>query len=324
MDLEPLGDARHKLQPQAPLAGFVTDIPAAHTGARIRVDLAHDHTRRQIQVQRGQGALLHGDSENAMQPTPCGAEAPQICFLDAPIGAFAILAGSPTQVRGCRSPQVRLQAEAAICAERLLRPARDAGNGMQVGHVFLNVKLYLVLREARYAEAQLVDPAGSRLAGYAKLDHERVPAPSLNPDVVAGLPGQRGRVLDWPYTEGLRLDEAMHPLTLLVTGVYGRDLPNQNGAPLRLIVPWKYGFKGIKSIVRITLTDEQPRTAWNALQPREYGFYANVNPQVDHPRWSQATERRIGEFFKRRTLPFNGYAEQVAQLYSGMDLRKHY
>jgi methionine sulfoxide reductase catalytic subunit len=138
------------------------------------------------------------------------------------------------------------------------------------------------------------------------------------------MPGQRGRVLDWPYTEGLRLDEAMHPLTLLVTGVYGRDLPNQNGAPLRLIVPWKYGFKGIKSIVRITLTDEQPRTAWNALQPREYGFYANVNPEVDHPRWSQAKERRIGEFFKRPTLPFNGYADEVGRLYAGLDLARHY
>jgi len=131
-------------------------------------------------------------------------------------------------------------------------------------------------------------------------------------------------VLDWPYVEGLRLDEAMHPLTLLATGVYGRDLPNQNGAPLRLHVPWKYGFKSAKSIVRIRLTDTEPKTAWNKQAPQEYGFYSNVNPEVDHPRWSQATERRIGEFFKRKTLMFNGYGDQVASLYSGMDLRKNY
>jgi sulfoxide reductase catalytic subunit YedY len=138
------------------------------------------------------------------------------------------------------------------------------------------------------------------------------------------MPGERTAVLPWPYTEGLRLDEALHPLALLTTGVYGRTLPNQNGAPLRLIVPWKYGFKGIKSIVRIKFTDEQPKTAWNQAAKNEYGFYSNVNPAVDHPRWSQATERRIGEFFKRKTLMFNGYADQVASLYSGMDLRKNY
>jgi sulfoxide reductase catalytic subunit YedY len=138
------------------------------------------------------------------------------------------------------------------------------------------------------------------------------------------MPGQTMRVLDWPYVEGLRLDEAMHPLTLLVTGVYGRTLPNQNGAPLRLHVPWKYGFKSIKSIVRIRLVDKQPRNTWNLSAPDEYGFYSNVNPEVDHPRWSQATERRIGEFRKRKTLPFNGYAEQVASMYAGMDLRKNY
>jgi sulfoxide reductase catalytic subunit YedY len=138
------------------------------------------------------------------------------------------------------------------------------------------------------------------------------------------MPGQNSPVLDWPYLEGLRLDEAMHPLTLLVTGVYGRDLPNQNGAPLRLHVPWKYGFKSVKSIVRIRLTDRQPRNTWQVSAPDEYGFYANVNPEVDHPRWSQATERRIGEFFKRKTLLFNGYAEQVASMYSGMDLRRNY
>lgn len=142
--------------------------------------------------------------------------------------------------------------------------------------------------------------------------------------------GQRGllQALDWPYLEGLRLDEAMHPLTILATGLYGETLPNQNGAPLRLVVPWKYGFKSIKSIVRITLTDTQPPTSWNAQNPGEYGFYSNVNPEVDHPRWSQATERRIGEgglFAKRRpTLMFNGYADQVASLYAGMDLKVNY
>jgi sulfoxide reductase catalytic subunit YedY len=138
------------------------------------------------------------------------------------------------------------------------------------------------------------------------------------------MPGQNARVLDWPYVEGLRLDEAMHPLSLLVTGVYGRDLPNQNGAPLRLHVPWKYGFKSIKSIVRVRLVDKQPRNTWNVSAPDEYGFYSNVNPEVDHPRWSQATERRIGEFLKRKTLMFNGYADQVASMYAGMDLRKNY
>ena len=135
---------------------------------------------------------------------------------------------------------------------------------------------------------------------------------------------QRTDLLEWPYREGLRLDEAMHPLSLLVTGVYGRDLPNQNGAPLRLHVPWKYGFKSIKSIVRIRLVDKQPRNTWNVSAPDEYGFYSNVNPEVDHPRWSQATERRIGEFLKRKTLMFNGYADQVASMYAGMDLRKNY
>jgi methionine sulfoxide reductase catalytic subunit len=130
--------------------------------------------------------------------------------------------------------------------------------------------------------------------------------------------------LDWPYTEGLRLDEAMHPLTLLTMGMYGQVLPNQNGAPIRVVVPWKYGFKSAKSIVRIRLTAEEPKTAWNKAAPQEYGFYSNVNPKVDHPRWSQATERRIGEFRRRETLMFNGYADQVASLYSGMDLKKFY
>jgi sulfoxide reductase catalytic subunit YedY len=141
---------------------------------------------------------------------------------------------------------------------------------------------------------------------------------------VQQMPGQRSRILPWPYVEGLRLDEAMHPLALLVTGVYGKPLPNQNGAPLRLVVPWKYGFKGGKSIVRIRLTDRQPQNTWNVVAPDEYGFYANVNPAVDHPRWSQARERRLGEFFKRPTLPFNGYGDQVAGLYVGMDLKKDF
>ena len=138
------------------------------------------------------------------------------------------------------------------------------------------------------------------------------------------MPGERTSVLPWPYVEGLRLDEALHPLALLAVGVYGRVLPNQNGAPLRLVLPWKYGFKSIKSIVRIRFTDVMPKTAWNLAAPDEYGFYANVNPTVDHPRWSQATERRIGEFFRRKTLMFNGYAEDVASMYAGMDLRKNF
>jgi sulfoxide reductase catalytic subunit YedY len=143
--------------------------------------------------------------------------------------------------------------------------------------------------------------------------------------------GQNGffQALDWPYVEGLRLDEAMHPLTILATVIYGEPIPNQNGAPIRLVVPWKYGFKGIKSIVRISLVENQPPTTWNIQAPGEYGFYSNVNPEVDHPRWSQATERRIGEggglfTARRKTLMFNGYAEQVASLYAGMDLKANY
>ncbi len=138
------------------------------------------------------------------------------------------------------------------------------------------------------------------------------------------LHGQRRPVLDWPYVEGLRMDEAMHPLTLLAVGMYGKALPNQNGAPLRLVVPWKYGFKSIKSIVRIAFVEKEPPTSWNLAAPNEYGFYSNVNPEVDHPRWSQKRERRIGEFLKRETLPFNGYADEVASLYAGMDLRKFF
>ncbi len=138
------------------------------------------------------------------------------------------------------------------------------------------------------------------------------------------MPGQRRRVLDWPYVEGLRLDEAQHPLTLLTLGLYGEVLPNQCGAPVRIVVPWKYGFKSAKSIVRIRFVEQQPLSSWSRANPREYGFYSNVNPEVDHPRWSQARERRIGEFLKRKTLMFNGYAEQVAGLYAGMDLRRHF
>ena len=138
------------------------------------------------------------------------------------------------------------------------------------------------------------------------------------------LPGQRSRVLNWPYREGLRIDEAMHPLTMMAVGIYGKPLPNQSGAPLRLVVPWKYGFKGIKSITKINFTQNQPQTSWNMAGPREYGFYSNVNPEVSHPRWSQASERRIGEFFRRDTLMFNGYAEEVASMYAGMDLSKNY
>ncbi len=138
------------------------------------------------------------------------------------------------------------------------------------------------------------------------------------------LPGQRRKVLDWPYVEGLRIDEATHPLAMLAVGLYGKSLLGQNGAPIRLVVPWKYGFKGIKSIVEIRLTEEQPKATWNESAPTEYGFFANVNPKVDHPRWSQASERRIGELRRRPTLPFNGYAAEVASLYAGMDLEDHF
>jgi len=140
----------------------------------------------------------------------------------------------------------------------------------------------------------------------------------------AQMPGQREPALQWPYIEGLRLDEAMHPLAILGVGLYGEVMPNQNGAPVRLVVPWKYGFKSIKSIVSVRFVENEPVNTWKQQQAREYGFYANVNPDVDHPRWTQKTERRIGEFFRRKTLPFNGYADQVASLYAGMDLRRHY
>ena len=159
----------------------------------------------------------------------------------------------------------------------------------------------------------LVEPMGSAkyVAFQTLLDPER-------------MPGQKKAVLEWPYVEGLRMDEAMHPLTILAVGLYGRVLPPPNGAPLRLVVPWKYGFKGIKSIVKITLVSSQPTTTWNRQAPGEYGFFANVNPDVPHPRWSQATEQRLGESGRRPTLPFNGYGDQVARLYSGMDLRVNY
>lgn len=139
------------------------------------------------------------------------------------------------------------------------------------------------------------------------------------------MPGEsKSFIYPWPYTEGLRMDEAMHPLALLAVGIYGQSMPAQNGAPIRLVVPWKYGFKGIKSIVKISFVETQPKTMWNTLSSTEYGFYSNVNPEVDHPRWSQATERRIGEFRRRKTLMFNGYGDQVASLYAGMDLKKDY
>ncbi|MBI4537180.1 MAG: protein-methionine-sulfoxide reductase catalytic subunit MsrP [candidate division NC10 bacterium] len=163
-----------------------------------------------------------------------------------------------------------------------------------------------------------VEPTGS--AKYVQFttlkDPEQFPAQRPSIFSLGGL--------DWPYVEGLRLDEAMHPLTLLTVGMYGQVLPNQNGAPVRIVVPWKYGFKSAKSLVRIQLTAEQPQTSWAKAAPHEYGFYSNVNPTVDHPRWSQATERRIGEFLRRKSPMFNGYADQVGQLYAGMDLRKHY
>ncbi len=138
------------------------------------------------------------------------------------------------------------------------------------------------------------------------------------------LPGQRRKILEWQYREGLRMDEAMHPLTMIATGLYGKPLPNQNGAPLRLVVPWKYGFKIIKSIVSIRFSETQPETSWNMSAPNEYGFYSNVNPRVNHPRWSQRKERVIGKLFKQNTLMFNGYEKEVASLYAGMDLRKFY
>ncbi|HEY3412582.1 MAG TPA: protein-methionine-sulfoxide reductase catalytic subunit MsrP [Armatimonadota bacterium] len=174
----------------------------------------------------------------------------------------------------------------------------------------------MVIPWAGYSLSKLlkrVDPLGSAkyVAMQTLLDPRR-------------MPGQNTSVLQWPYVEGLRMDEAMHPLAILASGIYGHALPPQDGAPLRLVVPWKYGFKGIKSIVKIMLVETQPATTWNIAAPSEYGFYANVNPNVDHPRWSQATEQRIGESGRRRTLMFNGYERQVGSLYTGMDLRKNF
>jgi sulfoxide reductase catalytic subunit YedY len=160
--------------------------------------------------------------------------------------------------------------------------------------------------------------AAEPLAGAKFVAFQTVLAPDQMPNQ------KQSGVLDWPYVEGLRLDEAMHPLAIMAVGLYDEVLPNVDGAPLRLVVPWKYGFKGIKAIVKISFTDSIPPTTWNRMAPGEYGFYSNVNPQKDHPRWSQANERRIGEFRKRPTLMFNGYADQVASLYSGMDLQKNY
>jgi sulfoxide reductase catalytic subunit YedY len=163
-----------------------------------------------------------------------------------------------------------------------------------------------------------VEPTGkARYVEFTTLkDPEQFPAQQPSFAAFGGI--------EWPYVEGLRLDEAMHPLALVTVGMYGQVLPNQNGAPIRIVVPWKYGFKSAKSLVRIRLTEEQPKTAWEKSAPQEYGFFSNVNPAVDHPRWSQATERRIGEFMRRKTLMFNGYADQVGSLYAGMDLKKNY
>jgi sulfoxide reductase catalytic subunit YedY len=166
-------------------------------------------------------------------------------------------------------------------------------------------------------------PLGALLAGLEPTSRAKYVAFETLVDPEQ-MPGQRRQVLQWPYREGLRMDEAMHPLTILAVGMYGRVLPNQNGAPLRLVVPWKYGFKSIKSIVKIRLQENEPQTTWSQEGPSEYGFYANVNPDVDHPRWSQARERRIGELSRRDTLFLNGYADEVASLYRGMDLRRYF
>jgi methionine sulfoxide reductase catalytic subunit len=166
-------------------------------------------------------------------------------------------------------------------------------------------------------------PLGALLKQFAPNSKAKfVEFTSLNDP--AQMPGQNMGGFPWPYVEGLRIDEAMHPLSILAVGLYGKVLPNQNGAPLRLVVPWKYGFKGAKAIVKIRFVEQQPRNTWNVIGPDEYGFYANVNPKHDHPRWSQAKERRIGEWHKRDTLMFNGYGDKVASLYSGMDLDKYF
>lgn len=177
------------------------------------------------------------------------------------------------------------------------------------------------------AWSMVIPWTGFSLAGLLKEAEPKAEARYVRFEAIydpAQLPGQNGGVYQWPYIEGLRIDEAMHDLTIMASGIYGKPMPNQNGAPLRLVVPWKYGFKSIKSIVRIDLVEEMPVSLWMAASPSEYGFYSNVNPDVHHPRWSQSSERRIGEISRRRTLPFNGYAEEVSYLYEGMDLRKFF
>ncbi len=205
----------------------------------------------------------------------------------------------------------------------------DAGGQFDLDQLLKRVTLEERIYRLRCVEAwsMVVPWQGFELGSLLKTFQPRSSAKYVAFETAvrpAEMPGLKYSSIDWPYREGLRMDEAMHSLTLLATGLYGKPMPKQNGAPLRLVVPWKYGFKSIKSIVRIHFSETRPATTWNMLQPREYGFYANVNPQVDHPRWSQARERRIGEWFKRDTLMFNGYAEQVAGLYRGMDLRKEY
>lgn len=205
----------------------------------------------------------------------------------------------------------------------------EAGGTFDLAELLERVKLEERIYRLRCVEAwSMVVPwmgfeLGPLLKTFAPTDKARFVAfeTAVRPDEMPAL--DYGGI-DWPYREGLRMDEAMHPLSFMATGLYGKTLPKQNGAPIRLVVPWKYGFKSIKSIVRIRFARTQPKTSWNMLQPKEYGFYANVNPKVSHPRWSQARERRIGELFKRDTLMFNGYADEVAALYEGMDLSKQY
>ncbi|MEZ5345386.1 MAG: protein-methionine-sulfoxide reductase catalytic subunit MsrP [Pyrinomonadaceae bacterium] len=201
--------------------------------------------------------------------------------------------------------------------ERIYRLRCVEGWSMVIPWVGFSLKTLLEkvkpLSNAKYAAFQTYYPGSAPEGNEVKL-----------PKGDNGMQSALLAGIAFPYVEGLRLDEALHPLTILATGIYGRLLPNQNGAPIRLVVPWKYGFKSIKSVVRITLTDREPPTTWNIQSPNEYGFYSNVNPNVDHPRWSQATERRIGELVQRKTLMFNGYGDEVAELYKGMDLKKNF
>ncbi|MGR3761556.1 protein-methionine-sulfoxide reductase catalytic subunit MsrP [Roseobacteraceae bacterium NS-SX3] len=216
----------------------------------------------------------------------------------------------------------------SVTIDGLVDRPGDYDFGKILGEMTLEERIYrfrcveawsMVVPWQGFELADLLDMAGVQ-AGAKYVAFETLYRPSE-------MPGTAYPVLDWPYREGLRLDEARHPLTIMATGIFGKPLPNQNGAPLRLVVPWKYGFKSIKSVVRITLTDKEPATSWSMANPREYGFYCNVNPNVDHPRWSQSSERRIGGgLFARRqpTLMFNGYEDEVAGLYAGMDLAKHF